>query len=334
MSKIKDIIMELNLSEEQLKDKEIQKFVLQVAYRKQAGKFYQYWNGNGYCEINKEDGTMITTVLTDEEFKPDFPNNCDINISNCCNMGCKFCYQGCTLNGKHADIRKFINDKNSFLYSLHPGTELAINGNEPFHPDLELLLTFCKERNILANLTVNEVTLVMHTLQLEKWLNDGLLHGIGISPSMWSIPMVDFCSSHPTTVIHTIAGITTKEQYEALKDKNIKVLILGYKEFGRGVTYFGENQSNIDEERTWLKNNIKDLVNHFTVLSFDNLAIEQLDPKSWLSKKDWERFYRGADGHHTLFIDLVNETFAKNSVQSKENHKPLMNNISDMLKNV
>lgn len=31
---------------------------------------------------------------------------------------------------------------------------------------------------------------------------------------------------------------------------------------------------------------------------------------------------------------MINETFAKNSVQPKENHKPLMNDIKDMLKSV
>ena len=327
-----DVAKELNLTLEQCLDVEINHFVNEYVEHSNSGKWYQFINGNGICEINKEDGTQITTILDSKDFSPEFPLNCDINISNRCNIGCSFCYQGCTKDGKNADIKKFIEDKKSFLYSLHEGTELAINGNEPFHPDLELLLKFCKRKGILANLTVNEVSLVLNKKILETYLNKGLIHGIGISPNMWSVPMLDFCKKHSTAVIHTIAGITTPKQYQCLFDKDVKILILGYKNFGRGENYLEEHDENVKDNIRWLQNNIKEMRNHFKVLSFDNLAIEQLNPKSFLTKKEWEKFYRGDDGHHTLFIDLVNETFAKNSVQPKENHKSLMNDIKDMLR--
>ena len=331
MNKIKDIIQELNLNEMQLKDKEIQKFVLAVAYRKQTGDWIQFYNGNGYCEINKKDGTQITTVLTDEEFKAQFPLNCDMSISERCNMGCKFCYLECTPEGKEADIKKFIEDENSFLYTLRPGTELAINGNEPLHKDLNMLLEFCKERDILANLTVNEVTLTRNIKTINEWLEEGLVHGIGVSPSIYSDTMIQWCKEHPTSVIHTIAGITTAEQYTQLKDQGLKILILGYKEFGRGVDYnlfLGDKVSNNIQ---WLKENILELTEHFEVTSFDNLAIEQLDMENKLDEKTWTSFYRGDEGSHTMYIDLVNETFAKNSIQPKSNHYKLRNDIVQML---
>lgn len=334
MSKLKDVIADLNLSDKQLKDKAIKRFAMQVALRYASGDWYQYWNGNGYCELNKNDGTMITTVLSDEEFKPEFPLNCDLNISNNCCIGCAFCYQGCTPEGKHSDIKKFIENKNSFLYSLHEGTELAINGNEPFHPDLELLLQFCKDHGIVANLTVNEISLLAHKDQIENWLELGLIHGIGISPRNFDPGMIEWVSEHPTAVIHTIAGITSSTQYQSLYNKNIKVLILGYKDFGRGIDYKQDESEAvyIKTNTSWLKENIKNFTKYFNVVSFDNLAIEQLDPKSWLTEKQWETFYRGDDGHHTLFIDLVSETFAKNSIQDKNNHYPIKDDIRDMLK--
>lgn len=336
MGRLKDKIIELNLNMNQLQDKEIQKFVMQAAWREQTGDYFQYWNGNGYCELNKKDGTMITTVLTDEEFKPEFPLNCDINISNNCCIGCQFCYQGCTPTGKHSDIKKFIEDKNSFLYSLHEGTELAINGNEPFHPDLELLLEFCKERNIIANLTVNEISLLAHKDKIEDWLARDLIHGIGISPKNYDSWTLDWASRHSTAVIHTIVGITSDTQYKQMFDKGLKVLILGYKDFGRGIEYKQDESEAIyiKTKTSWLRDNIKDFVNHFKVVSFDNLAVEQLNPKAFLTEKQWEKFYRGDDGHHTLFIDLVDETYAKNSVQPKSEHKPLLKDIREMLADV
>ena len=82
-----------------------------------------------------------------------------------------------------------------------------------------------------------------------------------------------------------------------------------------------------------MKEDVKDFENHFKVVSFDNLAIQQLDPKSWLGDR-WETIYRGDDGSHTMFVDLTNGTYAKNSMQPKENHKPLLNNVRDMLKDI
>lgn len=330
---MKQLIKELKLTKKQLKDKDIQNFLLQVAYRKQIGDWVQYLNGNGYCELNKNNGTMITTILNDnEEFEPEFPLNMDCNISNRCQNACTFCYQGCTINGKEANIKKYLDDKNSFLYSLHEGTELAINGNEPLHPDLPLLLEFCKERNVFANLTVRENTLLQHQSQIESWLKNGLIHGIGISPSEYSLEMIQFCQEHPTAVIHTIAGITTIQQYKYLADKKLKILILGYKNFGKGVDYKKECFEMINGKLQDLKKEVKWFPEMFKVVSFDNLAIEQLDVKDILTEKEWDTFYRGDDGKHTCFIDLVEETFAKNSIQPKENHHKLLKDVRDMLK--
>lgn len=332
--KLKEIIETLKLTQEQLSDPEIRDFAMQVAVRKQSGDWVQYWDGNGFCELNKNDGTMITTVLTDEDFDAEYPLNCDMNISLRCENGCAFCYEGCTRDGKQADIIKYLNDKNSFLYSLHEGTELALNGNEPLHPDLFELLKFCKERNIFANLTVNENTLIKHKAQLVEWLEERYIHGIGVSPTNYSDEMLEFMQTHPTAVVHTIAGITTKAQYEKMMDKDIKILILGYKTFGKGVDFKEKHMQSINNNILELKENVRDFVNHFKVVSFDNLAIEQLDPKSFLTEKEWNTFYRGDDGHHTLYIDLVNETFAKNSVQARTHHYPIQSDIRDMLKTI
>lgn len=326
------VVVELELTNEMLKDKDIQKFAIDYLNRKVSNKWIQYKNGNAFIEINKEDGTSIRTILSDEEYKPEFPENIDMTISNKCYNRCKYCYMGCSAFGKEANIKKFIEDKNSFLYTLHEGTELALNGNEPLHPDLQLLLEFCKDRNIFANLTVHENTLLKHKEQLQNWLDSGLIHGIGISPRFYGDELIDFCEKNPTAVIHTIAGITTLEQYESLAYKNLKILILGYKDFGRGESYKNMNNDEIHQNMKDLEENIIDFKNMFKIVSFDNLALEQLNIKNKLTEDEWNTFFRGNDGNHTMYIDLVNETFAKNSVQPIENHKKLLTDVRDMLK--
>ena len=333
MTKILEFAKELGISKEQLKDTAVQQFLLQALYRKQTKEWYQFINGNGYCEINKKNGTLITTVLTDEEFKPEFPLNIDCGISMRCDNGCSFCYLGCSPKGKEANIRKYIEDKNSWLYTLHPGTEIALNGNSPLHKDLGLLLEFLKERDIIANLTVRENTLYENQGLLEKWLKEGLIHGIGISPSTYSFELIDFCKEYPSAVIHTIAGITTKEEYDLLKDKGLKILILGYKDCGRGLSYEEEYIQKIEQNIKDLKNELQDYTKHFKVVSFDNKALEQLDVKKLLTEKEWSRCFRGEEGNHTFYIDLVNETYALNSMTPRSEQKPLLNDVREMLKN-
>ena len=64
-------------------------------------------------------------------------------------------------------------------------------------------------------------------------------------------------------------------------------------------------------------NNTKDLLpsllNKFKCISFDNLALEQLEIKKLISKQAWESMYMGDDGEASMYIDLVERKFARSS---------------------
>ena len=55
------------------------------------------------------------------------------------------------------------------------------------------------------------------------------------------------------------------------------------------------------------------LLDKFDCISFDNLALSQLDVKSLISSEEYEKMYMGDDGEATMYIDLVNRQFAKSS---------------------
>jgi hypothetical protein len=60
---------------------------------------------------------------------------------------------------------------------------------------------------------------------------------------------------------------------------------------------------------------------YFSNISFDNLAILQLDVKELLFKdneEEWSKFYMGDDGGFTMYIDAVNYKYAKNSCMSED----------------
>lgn len=59
------------------------------------------------------------------------------------------------------------------------------------------------------------------------------------------------------------------------------------------------------------------MIPRFNVVSFDNLAITQLDVKRLMSEEDWQEFYMGDDGKYTFYIDMVEGTYGKNSLATK-----------------
>lgn len=285
----------------------------------------RYQNGN-YTVTLLNDGTKIRENDLDF-FEPAFAENCDVKITDKCDGGCAFCYEGCTINGKHGDILNY-----KFLDTLHPYTELAINGNDLSHPDLLVFLQKMKDKNIIVNMTVNQIHFEQHYILIKTLIEQKAIYGLGVSLREPTKEFVEKIKKFPNAVIHTINGILSPNDYEILKDNGLKILILGYKQLRRGIDYYGSHEIDVCKKQDWLYDNLKEMLNHFDVVSFDNLAIKQLDVKRLLDEDKWDEFYMGDDGNYTFYLDLVEGTFAKNSLSMER--WPIMDNIDDMFKKV
>ena len=273
----------------------------------------QYQNGN-YMVYLFDDGTKVRETEGDD-FIPAFSENTDVCLTKkCCNLGpdgiinnCKFCYEGCTPNGKHGRIDYH------FLDTLHAGTEVALNGNDMDHPQLDELLHKLKEKGVFANITVSKNQFLRNYEKIIDYQKKELLYGIGISANSFDDEFIKMLEGVKNSVVHTIAGICTFEEYKKLFGHLVKVLVLGYKNRGRGVEYLKKNNSDIYDNIQELNDNLQEVAKNVLVLSFDNLAIEQLQNIHAVVGEDWDTFYMGDDGNYTFYIDLVAGTFAKNS---------------------
>ena len=286
-----------------------------------------YKNGNYNVHL-LTDGTKIRETEEDE-FIPAFAENCDCKITDKCDGGCPFCYEGCTPNGKHGDILNY-----KFLDTLHPYTELAINGNDMSHPDLVPFLEKLKEKKVVANMTVNQIHFERHQDMIRDLVDRGLIHGLGISLKEPTDEFVSLVKTYPNVVIHVINGILKPSDVEMMADNNIKMLILGYKHLRRGVDWYDTDHENIVVRQMWLYENLEELLNHFAVVSFDNLAIEQLDVKRLMSEEDWDEFYMGGDSEFTYFIDMVERKFAKNSTTPLDKRYDLLDSVDEMFEKI
>jgi len=265
----------------------------------------EYNNGNEHV-ILFEDGTKIRET-DDDEFRPEYPENVDVTISTRCDNGCAFCYMGCTPDGAFAFF------DNPFLDNMFPGMEMAINLNFPIHPGLIPFLKKMKAQGVFVNATVNENHFVQNYSFVRELVDGELLHGIGVSYTGQTTELVKLVKSTPNAIVHTIAGLITPETVQRLGKNRLKVLILGYKQTGRGVSYI-ESNNTVQQNMEWLRDNLKDILNKFELISFDNLALEQLDVRRFVTDADWTERYQGGEGSVTLYIDLVHGTYARDSL--------------------
>ena len=287
-----------------------------------------YKNGNFTTKIFS-DGTKVRET-EDDEFVAAFAENMDIKISNYCDMGCKFCHEGSTKNGKHGDI---LNEK--FIETLHPYQEVALGGGDATsHPDLIPFLQKLNDRKVIVNMTVNQKHFEQKQDLIRRLVDEKLIYGIGVSLVNPTDEFISLIKQYPNAVIHVINGVLRPTDVEALSDKNLKMLILGYKQLRRGNEWYNEDHENIVVKQMWLKENLAEIINHFKVVSFDNLAIEQLDVQRLMSKEEWDEFYMGDDGTMTYYIDMVERKFARSSTADFDKRYDLLDSVDEMFQKI
>lgn len=283
---------------------------------------HKYLNGNVLVSLY-EDGTKTQEWPDDENPMPIYPNSFDLKITNYCDLNCSFCHEMSTTRGAHGDMRIMLD----LVEQLPAGTEIAIGGGNPLaHPDLFIFLGRCKELGLVPNITIN----FKHILPYSDVINDlillKLVYGIGISIDETSdLKIMNMISDLSNVVYHVIIGVHSINILEKIKESPVKkVLLLGYKDVGRGIHFH-------DEKVDFLVNdwyiNIEKYIKKIH-LSFDNLAIKQLDVQRFLTKKEWDTFYCGNDGEFTFYIDLVKQQYALSSTSS--NRYSLITDMSKM----
>ena len=303
-----------------------------------------YKNGN-YNVLLLSDGTKIRYGKDGEEFDAAFPESVDLNITDWCDIGCSFCYRGCTEKGQHFRFDEKYLDSLDFK----PGMEIALGGGSPIkHPDLDKFCEYFTKRGCISNITVHWSSMSIvkggDLEHLQRLQGDGLLHGIGVSVPFYDATVMRAMKFYlKNTVVHVIAGlIDTNAVYQWYKT-GIPVLVLGYKDMGRGKINNPEDGIEIWHEIYLLKDMVSGIADGSglpdfestygpipddvkPIISFDNLAMKQLDLQELVPEEKFYEMYMGDDGiggsltSASMYMDLVSGTYARNSVDAKS-HK-------------
>lgn len=259
-----------------------------------------YKNGNFEVKIEK-DGTK-TRFTKDDIFRPNRPETIDMNISNYCENNCPYCYINASKEGKHGEL---IKDSKlvSYINSIPEYTELAINYAE--HPDLEEFLIKLSENNIIVNITINQIDLMKNYERIIDFQKRKLIFGIGISVLRLSAELINIIHRLENVVFHIIVGVSSLKMLHNISS-DYKILLLGYKTKGRG--------KNVIPNINQYKKNLFWIIRKFNITSFDNLALDQLDIKNYVTKDIWKESYMGEDGQYSFYIDTVEKKYYKSSL--------------------
>ena len=286
-----------------------------------------YKDGNATISIF-DDGTRIIDIPDGENPNLDFPLSMDFKITNWCDQMCPMCHEMSNPEGKHGDVMNL-----KFIDSLRAGTEMAIGGGKvTSHPQLKEFLQKLKSKGVLPSITVHQNEFIDKVDLINELIDEDLIYGLGVSYLKPYDIMWKAVAENDNAVVHLIAGIHGKDVFDYLAQFNCKILILGYKNWGRGANLLQNEKLNkdIQDKIDWLKNNLTKYMSKFKVVSFDNLAIKQLDVQNKLTKNQWDEFYQGDDGTMTMYVDGVKQQFAMTSTSPKR--YDLLDNIDDMFK--
>ena len=294
-----------------------------------------YKNGNHWTTIHA-DGTRVRENFNENEtkFLFDHAENCDVKITNHCTAGCPFCHENSSKDGKHADLNLPIFD------TWKPGTEIAIGGGNVLdHPDLIPFLEKLKKQTVVSSITVNQKAVYEQFDLLKDLIDQDLVNGIGISltnpenKKEWEA-IEKICKLSDNVVLHVIVGIVDQRFWPYLVGR--KVLFLGYKDnVGRGVEFNEKHKEEISNKIEWLRKNLNKLKHFIRVMSFDNLALAQLDARNCLKLSDEEWALRfqgkdygdpnGGDAPSTFYFDAVNKMIGRSSTQPYSQRIPYTN---------
>lgn len=280
-----------------------------------------YYNGN--CEVTlHSDGTKVREYEGNP--MPVYPESIDVKITNWCDAGCAWCHEKSTKRGEHGNLLRTF----KALKQLPAGVEIAIGGGHPLsHPYFDTFVRGLTEHGLICNVTVNEYHFEKELPRIEKLIEDGYIKGVGYS---YKSKPCDWEYEH--LVNHVIIGVHDYETLDALTSINKKVLLLGYKQVGRGINWNDKHLTNVNDNiGSWYRGLFAAVKKAH--LSFDNLAITQLNPRRLFSNPvDYDKFYMGDDGRFSMYMDSVNDQFAVSSTSSLR--LDILANMADMFKTV
>ena len=233
----------------------------------------------------------------------EYPESMDLKITNYCWAWCVRCHEQSTIEWKHWDLKKCLTYLN-----LPEWVEIAIWWWNPLdHPDYIWFIKELRKKWLIPNTTINAFHIVKPeykelVMEAQKycyaiWISYN--KGLNISNTQYI--------NKDNVVIHLIAWVDELSDIDrCIEMWFTKFLILWFKVYWRWKWYYSERVEK------WIMKWYTSLHKYIwkVTISFDNLAIRQLNARRWFDKESRDKFYMWDDWNFTMYIDAVEDKFA------------------------
>lgn len=276
---------------------------------------YDYW-----VLFNKVNGTKIRFSF-DKQINPqksNFPELVDMKITNNCSMGCKYCYQNSTPDGKHADYYEILRIIDSLAdFEVF---EIAFGGGEVFnHPNFIEILKYTKSKGITPNFSTRNIKWLENDLIRSEVLDNCGSFAYSIDNELQIERLGDifnyFNIPKEKVSIQLAMGTLSSWQFEQIlrscHKKHFSLTLLGFKNVGRGDKFKKTNYSwmiqEINKART---GDYKD--QYCPSISMDTVLVSEF--KNEIEKmKIPEYMYHTEEGKFSCYIDCVDKKIGPSS---------------------
>lgn len=219
------------------------KRLLKIALPRLSGSLVCRKEGDGYWTIfDRANGHKIKISFKHgvKLTKPSTPELVDLKITDWCDKECRWCYQGSTAKGNHADfgtikeIIKQLKDLQVF--------EVALGGGEPTtHPDFIEILRECRRNFIVPNFTTKSLDWIKDASEIYAQIGSfaySVSSALEAQQAADTIPHLEWPKRYSfNCALGTTSENELRKIFEIALRHGINVNILGYKESGRGQEF-------------------------------------------------------------------------------------------------
>lgn len=283
-------------------------------------------------------------LISGEPPKSGSPELVDVKITDFCDIGCAYCYQGSTPEGAHAkldDIRTIA--RQLFKAGV---LEVAIGGGEPTrHPEFPEILEIFASHGIVANFTTRDLSFlddherarrimsasksvavsVNSAAQIQKAQNDWKAHPLHEDALCGAFSGSRFTFQY---VIGTSSDSELERIFERAAD-GAKLTLLGYKDSGRGLAWregagktFALRDAKVQAQTgAWvgmLQNAFK---KRYASVCIDT-ALARESEALLLDKKVPRHLWHKSEALVSMYVDAVAMTMGKSSYETASEVEP------------
>jgi len=285
---------------------------------------HKYWTL--FC---KETGTKIRMSFEEPGFITNpkvasLPELVDIKVTDFCDIGCSFCYQGSTKKGKGSAYSVYmITDILTEMMVF----EVAIGGGEPTTwTELPHLVDALQRKGIVPNITTKSLAWLLAPEKARQIMSSCGSIGFSVSSEKDMKNLTEALSLYPEELrkkitAHVVLGVSsepvTKDILWLAEINKQPVLLLDFKRTGRGKAFPAKSYK-------WILPFLKEQTRtrEFTI-SIDTPLAARLGTEKLEDIGICTSLFTTKEGSHSCYIDFVEEFVAPSSYCAEAERVPL-----------